>query len=351
MFPSLARLVDNAAAVTNAQLPDGSNDKCVICLDTLDASLDDLKALKCEGSGGTQSQHQFHLQCIAVWAENALGPDNPSCPICRTEMTDEETVDLQLAMMPAPPPAPQLPAPRPPRPLSQPPGRRTARRPPRTKAFLYVVVRNLGFSTARPGHATIQGGPHVFLMGHRHRTGARRWGVPGGLGDRGDSDSVHTAVREFAEETGLVSTVRRNQKQMLIAELRRIFTRRGLYTAIPTNTVGYSAHVVIFDSAVQFERETGLIGLVRTLTGRRAPSANDKYNMALSRETQGFTYVPLQPIPLPPLKYVLQPATPVPGARFVESSVKLAKYGGKKVELRLRHGIANSALRSAIASL
>jgi 8-oxo-dGTP pyrophosphatase MutT (NUDIX family) len=160
-----------------------------------------------------------------------------------------------------------------------------------------------------------------------------------------DTDSVHTAVREFAEETGLASNLGHRQKQALVARLRAVFIQRGLYTAIRTNAVGFSAHVVLFDSAVQFERDTGLIGLVRRRTNKRVPRAEDKYNVFLSHETRGFTYVPL------PLADVRRPAAPVAGARFVKSAVKLNKFNGNAVELRLRHGIANSALHSAMANL
>lgn len=171
------------------------------------------------------------------------------------------------------------------------------------------------------------------------------------MGDKNDTSVVGTAIREFAEETGLAAYVNPHMVPWLVSTLLDIFVRHGLYTAISTNAQGFSAHVVIFDSALDFERETGLINVVRHRSNVREPTTLHKYNVHLSNETRGFTYVRLQPAPLPPLRVLSKPAAPVPGARFVESSVKPPKYGGKKVQLQLRGGVSDRALCRAIANL
>lgn len=296
---------------------------CVICLEPLvpddPNDFEEVEALECVH---LKYRHQFHLQCLLEHFDHEVYEHR--CPICRTDMTTGEVRRLAdlLSPMPAAPPTPAAQPTRPTRPV-------------REKAFLYVIVRNLGF-----GGATNRSGAHLLLIGHKQRNSFRRWGVPGGLRDRSDRDAVDTATREFLEEMGIAprpsSTDIRNAVGLLQAH--------GLQTVVRTNRSGFSAHAVVFDTALEFERSMGLTTMLRRRGVRGVPRIDDKYTVDLSGETQGYTYVPLQQAPAPPLATATVRTNQGEQYQAVRSA-----SGLNNRQLRLRRGVSERALRAGRA--
>ena len=272
-----------------------ADDVCVICLDPLKPDdpndAEEIEALRCVTPF---YKHQFHLSCILDYYDNLINNyGDIRCPICRTDMTSEEQDRFDDLLTPvavpaAPAPAPAQRATQRQTPRQTPRPAPTPRRPVREKAFLYVMVRNLGF-----GGATNHSGPHLLLIGHKQRNDKRQWGVPGGFKDRSDPDSAHTAVREFLEEMG----IKRHPNRADVANSMAEMARRGRFqNVVPTNRSGFAAYGLVFDTALEFEKRMGLTNMLRKNNVRRVPTIKDKFFVEMSSETKGYTYVPVVPI-------------------------------------------------------
>ena len=355
-----------------------NDDNCAICFEPLvvadqpqnddDDPLDyAVEALECNQPNLQKYRHQFHFNCILQWAEQLL-PYEITCPICRTPVTQEEG-DIFVGALeaaeedawdddnwiddglgnPIPFQNPATPAARAARAAPARPAARAARaaqnRRPRRKSFLYIVVRNLGF-----GQATRRSGPHIMLLGHTQRSGKRQWGTPGGLRDRTDTSEIYNAVREFVEEMGLKEPTRgqvdpaaalRRQVNATIALLR---TNGNLRTVVPTNNAGFSGHVVVFDTALQFEQVMGLSKLLRNkgiTNPGQAPTIQQKYDVRLSSETKGYTYVPLTRNGL-----ITRPVSNNQGEQYL--AVRSASDLGSR-QLRIRRGMSNRVMKAGFA--
>ena len=325
-------------------VPDAANpnitvedDVCTICLEPLISDdpnyAEDIEALKCVNPF---YKHQFHLSCILDYYQS-LVQNYERCPICRTLMTSEELdrFDDLLTPVALPVPTPAVPAP-------------TPRRPVREKAFLYVMVRNLGF-----GGRTNRSGPHLLLIGHKQRNDKRHWGVPGGLRDRSDPDAMYTAVRELLEEMG----VNRRPSPRDVVNAMANMSRHGLQTVVPTNRAGFSAYAVVFDTALEFERKMGLTNMLRARNVQGVPGIKDKYFVDMSSETKGYTYVPI--VPIVPGARLQPPPLPTFAVRnpqgvtyrAVRASDGLSTGNMSVTQLKLRRGVSDRAMRGARAML
>lgn len=332
-----------------------TDDVCVICLDPLDPNdpNEEIEALKCVTPF---YKHQFHLSCILDYYDSLINNYGETrCPICRTDMTYEETDRfddlLTPVVAPAPAPAPRAAQRRTPRqtPRQTPRPAPTPRRPVREKAFLYVMVRNLGF-----GGRTNRSGPHLLLIGHKQRNDKRHWGVPGGLKDRSDPNSGYTAVREFLEEMG----INRSPNQADVTNAMTEMARRGSFqNVVPTNRSGFSAYGIVFDTAIEFERKMGLTNMLRSKGVQGVPTIKDKYYVDMSSETKGYTYVPIVPIVpgQPPSATVLPtfPVRPPLGMpyRAVRAANGLSAGNMNVTQLKLRRGVSERAMRNTRAML
>lgn len=335
----------------NPNVQVNTDDVCVICLDSLDPNdpNDEIEALKCVTPF---YKHQFHLSCILEYYDSLINNYSETrCPICRTDMTDEETDRFQGLLTPVATPAP-APAPRAAQrqtPRQTPRPAPTPRRPVREKAFLYVMVRNLGF-----GGRTNRSGPHLLLIGHKQGNDKRHWGVPGGLKDRSDPDSAYTAVREFLEELGINSRPNRVDVANAMSQMARQGSSQNV---VPTNRFGFSAYGLVFDTALEFERRMGLTNMLRNKGVQHVPTIKDKYYVAMSSETRGYTYVPIVPIVAgqPP------PATVLPTFsvrtsrgvlyRAVHAANGLSAGNMNVTQLKLRRGVSERAMRNTRAML
>jgi ADP-ribose pyrophosphatase YjhB (NUDIX family) len=220
----------------------------------------------------------------------------------------------------------------------------------REKAFLYVIVRNLGF-----GGRTNRSGPHLLLIGHKQHNDKRHWGVPGGLKDRSDPDSAYTAVREFLEEMGIKR--RPNQTDVVNATGEMVrhgsFQKPSFQNVVPTNRSGFSAYGLVFDTALEFERKMGLTYMLRSKGVQGIPTIKDKYYVDMSSETKGYTYVPIAP---PPSAMVL-PTFPVSSRRNGVVSLYRAVRAANGLsdvnvtQLKLRRGVSERAMRNTRAML
>ena len=139
-------------------------------------------------------------------------------------------------------------------------------------AFLYVVVKRLGFLKNDPQQA------HLLLIGHVQKDGPRHWGVPGGLRDAGDKTSLANAMREFGEEV----LGRKSLSSSAVSNLIATANSTGTLSKL-TQINNYTAWLLVVDSALHFEMAFGL----------PKRTVEEKYNSALSRETKGYLYVPL----------------------------------------------------------
>jgi 8-oxo-dGTP pyrophosphatase MutT (NUDIX family) len=202
---------------------------------------------------------------------------------------------------------------------------------------MYVLVRNLGF-----GGNTNRSGPHLLLMGHKQHNDRRHWGVPGGLMDRSDTGPMYTAVREFLEEMGVSQRPSRRD----VDKARSAMGLRGMQMVVPTNNSGFSAFAVVFDTALAFENEMGITNMLRTKRLTFPPDINAKYNVDLSAETKGFTYVPVNAPPRPVLPSFQVRPPQGPSYRAVR-----AGPGLQVTQLKLRRGISERALRGAARML
>lgn len=221
----------------------------------------------------------------------------------------------------------------------------------REKAFLYVIVRNLGF-----GGGTNSSGPHMLLIGHKKRNDKRQWGVPGGFKDRSDPDAQYTAVREFLEEMGIH---RRPSRTDVVNAMGEMLRHGGLTTVIPTNRAGFSAYGAVFDTALEFERKMGLTNMLRARGVQGVPRIKDKYFVDMSSETKGYTYVPIVPIgqgrnappagPPLPMFAVRNPQGVV--YRAVRAADGLSTGGMSVTQLKLRRGVSDRAMRKTRAMM
>ena len=185
------------------------------------------------------------------------------------------------------------------------------------------------------GGYTNQRGPHLLLIGQTQKTGGvRHWGVPGGFSDRGDNgDATYTATRELLEEMGIHS----HPSETQIKATQLLLVNKGLQTVIPTNNSGFSAHAVVFDTALQFEKAMGLTKVLRDRKVLTTPTLVHKYDVRLSRETQGYTYVPLP----------LDTATVRNHKNELYRAVRsVAELNSR--QLRLRRGISMRAIREVL---
>ena len=147
---------------------------------------------------------------------------------------------------------------------------------PSRVAFLYVVVKKLGFLK---NEQTLN--PHLLIIGHTQPGNApRHWGVPGGMRDATDASSVANAMREFGEEVLGKKRMTGQDVAALISQANKVGKLRKL-TQSANKT--YTAWLLVVDSALQFEMAFAL----------PKRTAEEKYNVALSGETRGYLYVPL----------------------------------------------------------
>jgi hypothetical protein len=145
--------------------------------------------------------------------------------------------------------------------------------------------------------------------------------------DRNDGgDATWTAVREFLEEMGIV----RRPTDTDVSDFRYLMQRHGnLRTVVPTNRSGFSAHAVVFDTALEFERKMMLTQMLRARGVQGVPQIKDKYFVDMSSETKGYTYVPI--VPGPP------------------SAPPLPTFAVRNAQGKLRRGVSDRAMRGARA--
>jgi hypothetical protein len=410
MLPSLARL--NTQALIGALLentdPDIRDDDCAFCLEPLRGDAP---------SGGTTIEalnscpHQYHEECFTDFV--ASRGDPVPCPLCRVPVDAIEiaairsriAADFAAAGVGSPCE------------LAHGPGWDTATHysslgaycgqncpccryqvegpggfgicthclscgMPRTapaailpvvraarKSFLFVICKNLGFVRGRAG----QTGPHLLLLGHypppagrrppNDPTPVRRWGVPGGMREeRRDRDTLDNVVREFLEEMGLV----RHPLRAHLEQTRAIFAglpsglvwpaggpRSALKQVVRTNNHGYSAWSLVVNTALDFELAVGLSTKLRR--ARTGHSVEAKYNLPLSAETKGYTWVPLQ-AGWPYIHRDRTPSTPTQRSFAITPAPRQLNFpnpNGPSVPrpLRLRQGTLGRAMQRAVGRL
>jgi hypothetical protein len=179
------------------------------------------------------------------------------------ELFDRTRQNLQRMKLipPTPTPTPTLT----PTPTPTPPSNKSSP----AVAFLYIWVRKLGF-TKGPDV------PHLLLIGHVN-SGYRKWGVPGGLRDRGDKSTLFCAMREMCEELlGMHPST--NDVNNMITKANNV----GTFKQLIQTSDNYTAWMFEVDSALNFEMQFGLPK--RTII--------QKYNAPLSNETKGYLWIP-----------------------------------------------------------
>jgi 8-oxo-dGTP pyrophosphatase MutT (NUDIX family) len=194
----------------------------------------------------------------------------------------------------------------------------------------------------------------MLLLGHKKLNSKREWGVPGGLKDRSDPDASYTAVREFLEETG----IKAHPTPLDVAAAMSKMMRHGsVQNIVPPNRSGFSAYGLVFDNAKQFEKEIGLTKMLKDSGVRGTPTIQHRYEVEMSRETKGYTYVPIQPIVVGQpatlgtvLPTFLVTANPAP-YRAVRPAPGITARHGPVRQLKLRRGVSDRAMRGTRAML
>jgi hypothetical protein len=183
-------------------------------------------------------------------------------------------------------------------------------------AFLYVVAKELGFTTSKSG-------PQLLLMGHKQPNNAfRHWGIPGGLRDDTDPNPLFNAMRELGEE---LLGMKRPKKTAIDSLVTRALQVGSLQQLQQSDDKSYTAYVLIVNTALEFEVAFGLPK--RTTV--------EKYQKDLSKETQGYVW---QDLPLRTQKnkggdWVVQASAP--GLNNRELLLRRGVYG-PSTEIRKR---------------
>lgn len=100
-------------------------------------------------------------------------------------------------------------------------------------------------------------------------------------------------------------------------------------------------HVAVFDTALEFERTMGMTNVLRSKGVRGVPTISDKFNVDLSRETKGYTYVPLN-------IYGVIDTFAVRSTRRGESyRATRSSHGLGSTQLRIRRGMSERAMKAA----
>ena len=173
-------------------------------------------------------------------------------------------------------------------------------------AFLYVVAKQLGFTTSKSG-------PQLLLMGHKQpNNGYRHWGIPGGLRDDTDPNPLFSAMRELGEE---LMGMKRPKKTAIDSLVTKALQVGSLQQLQQSDDKSYTAYVLIVNTALEFEMAFGLPK--RTVV--------QKYEKDLSNETRGYVW---QDLPLRTQKNT-------GGDRVVKASA----LGLNNRELILRRGV------------
>lgn len=149
----------------------------------------------------------------------------------------------------------------------------------RKVAFLYIVASELGFAK----RSTTTAAPHLLLIGHTaHRP--RHWGIPGGLVDHSDRDSLRAAMREMGEELLGRKGITKSDVETLITKANDV----GKLTKLTqTADKSYTAWLLKVDTAKKFERAFAEL-YKRTIV--------EKYDKRLSNETMGYLWIPLSAV-------------------------------------------------------
>ena len=144
--------------------------------------------------------------------------------------------------------------------------------------------------------------PHLLLLGHLpgRRGGEIRWGVPGGMRN-GPEGRWTNAIREFGEETGVLSTAATQQdiKDFVQNFQMAVLQSNGVIVdGIRGGANGYTTITVVIDSPAAFESK---VGISRVLAAQWQGVYENRYGLAshlsamLSSETQGLLWVPIGP--------------------------------------------------------
>lgn len=153
--------------------------------------------------------------------------------------------------------------------------------------FVYVMSRFSPYTNARQ--------PHLMLLGHRPFPGEEfKWGTPGGHRD-GKESAVRNCIREFAEETGLLSSRASRQE---VTDFMKFFLavlkvcNGSIRYGVKGNDKGFCSINVIVDHAPNFE---ALIGITDVIQEQwcDVDSLEARTYTIFSGETQGVMWVPL----------------------------------------------------------
>jgi len=158
--------------------------------------------------------------------------------------------------------------------------------------FVYVVSRFSPYSEERK--------PHLMLIGHRPYPGEEfKFGVPGGNRDRRES-VVRNCVREFGEETGLLShRAKRGEVQRFVDFFFTAveFCNGSVMYGVQGNQNGFTSLTVVVDHAAEFEALVGISDVIEN-QWEGSPNYVCTHNVRLgtvfSGETQGLLWVPLE---------------------------------------------------------